>query len=367
MPTDPPVSNTTEASPRTAGEISWLVRIAEIFSDWHAEMLTQLGAESWKRLGTEYFWIKTRRPPDMNGAEVGALVRWNLPLEHTWPVHPARTDGFIEKAAQALWRKFSPRQPQGIFAGPLNAGSPDNYYKQLASNLRGRLLRLFSGLTAATVDDQAPERESLFCLVGREGLFAGMASPRAANGFHPGGSKFVKVTGDDIVSRAAAKIAEALHYLRLHRPPPPPGAHWLELGASPGGMTMELLKAGYRVTAVDKAALDPRVPVSPSLTFFRAEVSRFIPSDRTIYDALLCDLNGPSAVSLNEVIRLSQWLKPGAPIVLTLKLHGVETLEQFGSLLRHASQVTSGNNLRLLARTHLTCNRHEVTCFFESR
>jgi hypothetical protein len=26
------------------------------------------------------------------------FVQWNLPLEHTWPCHPAKMEGFIEKA-----------------------------------------------------------------------------------------------------------------------------------------------------------------------------------------------------------------------------------------------------------------------------
>ena len=67
-------------------------------------------------------------------------------------------------------------------------------------------------------DSRAP---TLFCLVGKEGLFCGLRSPRAANGFHAGGTKFIRQSGPGNISRAGAKIAEALHYLQLHRTPPP--------------------------------------------------------------------------------------------------------------------------------------------------
>ena len=78
---------------------------------------------------------------------------------------------------------------------------------------------------------------NLFCLVGKEGLFCGLQSPAASNGFYPGGTKFIRQNTPDTISRAGAKIAEALHYLQLKKTPPPAGSQWLELGASPGGMT----------------------------------------------------------------------------------------------------------------------------------
>ncbi len=119
----------------------------------------------------------------------------------------------------------------------------------------------------ARVEDQDPEAATLFAFVGKEGLYAGMQSPRLSNGFFPGGSRYLAQDEPETISRAGAKIAEALHYLRLHCPVPPPGAHWLELGACPGGMTSELLARGQRVTAIDRAPLDPRLDGRAGLTF----------------------------------------------------------------------------------------------------
>ncbi|MEZ5431137.1 MAG: hypothetical protein R3F31_08160 [Verrucomicrobiales bacterium] len=90
-----------------------------------------------------------------------------------------------------------------------------------------------------------------------------------------------------------AKLAEALHYLKLHRSSLPTGSHWLELGACPGGMTSELLARDYHVTAIDRAPLDPRVAQQNGLVFVNADVSTFVPLGSVTYEAMLCDMNGP--------------------------------------------------------------------------
>jgi 23S rRNA (cytidine2498-2'-O)-methyltransferase len=219
----------------------WLARVPEVFEGVLGEVLRSLGTPTGTRLGQEFHVVRVADAGRWRSAEAGLFAPWNLPLEHTWPCHPAKMEGFIEKAAQTLRKKFGEREPQGIFMGQLNPAAPDRYYRSLAANLRGRVLQLFPGLEAGAVEAQDPERETLFGLVGREGLFCGMATPRAANGFYPGGSKFIDQDAEATISRAGAKIAEALHYVRLYREAPRAGSHWLELGACPGGMTAELL------------------------------------------------------------------------------------------------------------------------------
>ena len=345
----------------------WLVRIPEIFEGVAPEVLRRMGAESSTRLGPDFYLIKTASPEKITESEVAKFARWNLPADHTWPCNARKMVGFIEKAAQTLLAKFGPRQPQGIFIGQLNPGSPDRYYKSLASNLRGRVLQLFPNLKANTVDEQDPDSETLFCLVGKEGLFCGMQSPRQSNGLYPGGSMYVDKDSPDTISRAGAKIAEALHYLRMHRVPLPAGSHWLELGACPGGMTAELLARDQRVTAIDRAPLDARLNGKPGLRFVHADVGDFVPGEGVAFDALLSDLNGAPEESLAHVTRLSHWLRPGALIVFTLKVSRVETVEAPCHLFRKIVKTAATAGLRLFAQTHLTCNRHEFTLFFEKR
>lgn len=345
---------------------SHLVRLPELFAGITDDLLDRFGTLSRTPLGRDYHLIRTRLADPVRSAEMSLFVQWQLPMEHTWPCHPRKMDGFIEKAAQTLWRKFGERSPQGIFIGTLHPTSPDRYFKTLASNLRGRVLQLFPALPVGAVEEQDPERETLFCLVGKEGLYCGMARPREANGFYPGGSKYIDRDAPDTISRAGAKIAEALHYLRLYRPVPREGMCWLELGACPGGMTSELLARGYQVTAIDRSPLDPRLNDRPGLKFVLADVSDFQGDPLTRYDALLCDMNGPPEDSIAQVIRLSRTLKKGGLIIFTLKVPRFETV--VGPLAWYHLIVATAESagLRLIAKTHLTYNRHEFTLFFET-
>lgn len=353
-------------SPPKADESSpWLVRIPEIFAGIAGEVLLHFGADSSTRLGHDYYLIKTTTPQAIRQSEAAKFARWNLPMDHTWPCNAQKMEGFIEKAAQTLLKKFGARKPQALFIGQLNPGSPDRYYKSLASNLRGRALQLFPPLNAATVEAQDPAAETLFCLVGKEGLFCGMQSPRDSNGLYAGGSKYMDQDAPDTISRAGAKIAEALHYLLLYRPPLLVGSHWLELGACPGGMTSELLARGQRVTAIDRAPLDKRLYGHPGLTFIHADVAVFDPEAGKLFDAILSDLNGPPEESIAHVIRLRHALKKHGLIVFTLKLPRVETVAEPCALFRSIVKTAGAAGLRLFAQTHLTYNRHEFTLFLE--
>jgi hypothetical protein len=366
-PLSEPVS-TADGVAGTPADLSpqpWLVRIPEIFEGIAEDVLRHFGAQGCTRLGQDFYSIKTTTPQLIQDSEAAKFARWNLPLEHSWPCNPQKMDGFIEKAAQTLLKKFGARQPQGLFIGLLHPTSPDKYYKGLASNLRGRVLQVFPKLAAGSVEEQQPERETLFCLVGKEGLFCGLQSPRACNGLYPGGSKYIDQDAPDVISRAGAKIAEALHYLLLHRPPLATGSHWIELGACPGGMTSELLARDQRVTAIDRAPLDRRLDGRPGLKFFLADVGTFEPRPGTSYEAMLNDMNGPPEESMAHVIRLSRFLKPGGLVVFTLKVPRIEEVSGPCALFREIVAMARSAGLRLFAQTHLTYNRHEFTLFLE--
>ena len=345
---------------------SWLIRIPEVFAEHAPEILAGLGAVPTKTLGGGYHLVQLADPAALRTSEWAKFVSWNLPIHHAWPCCPQKMEGFVEKAAQAIFRKFGAPVPQTLLVGPLQTGGAHPYYKHLATNLRGRTLQLFPPLPAAhDVEAQDPAAPSLFCLVGKDGLFCGIQSPRESNGFYPGGTKFIRQNAPETISRAGAIIAEALHYLKLHRTELPEGAHWLELGACPGGMTSELLARGFRVTAVDKAPLDARLNGATGLKFRRADVGEFQPAAGEIFDALLCDMNGDARAALRQVVRLSRSLKPGGVIVFTLKGAGVESPAEMNELARAAIAYATASKLSVIATTHLTYNRQEFTLFFE--
>lgn len=352
----------TDDSPAPA---KCLIRIAEVFADFVPEILVSLGQARATRLGNEYFVVSAPGLAALRESSAAKFIRWMLPLHHSWPCNPQKMDSFIEKAAQTLAKKFGAAPLQALFVGQLQPSARNDYYKRLASNLRGRALQLFPQLAGAPeAEAQDPQQPTLFCLVGEEGLFCGIATPCEANGFYPGGTKYISQGAADTISRAGAKIAEALHYLPLHRPLLETGAHWLELGASPGGMTSELLKRGFRVTAVDRAPLDARLNGAKGLVFARADVAEFVPPRGAVYDAVLSDLNGAALDSLGYVIRLAQFLRPGGLVVFTLKAAGVSSLKEADALYEKVLDRAQAAGLEHCATTHLTYNRQEFTLFF---
>ncbi len=357
-------SQTPDSPPAT-----WLLRISETFADFSSDIVVALGAQISKKLGSEYYLVQTRTPETIRSSDAAAYVRWNLPVHHAWPCHPEKMEGFVEKAAQALWRKFGNRKPQAIFIGQLDPSSTSRYYKALASNLRGRTLQLFPAEVAAfkEVEAQDSRRPTLFCLVGQQGLFCGMQSPHDSNGFYPGGTKYISQTSPDTISRAGAKVAEALHYLLMHRHAPKKSSHWLELGASPGGMTSELLGRGYKVTAIDRAPLDKRLDNQKDLNFALLDVAAFKPNASMRYDAILSDMNGDAREAIHQVSRLAKNLTAGGLVIFTLKTPGVTTFVEMNQLYQDAVATAAAAGLDLFAKTHLTYNRHELTLFFSSR
>jgi len=354
-----------EATPTPPAARPWLVRIPEIFEPVAAEVLRSFGAAKNTRIGQDYYLIETATPEAIRQSDVAKFCSWNLPLQHVWRCNTQEVGGFIEKAAKTIAFKFSQKLPQGIFMGQINPGSPDKYFKSLASNLRGRTLQLFPKMAVGNVEEQDPTAPTLYCLVGKEGLFCGVQSPRQCNGLYPGGSKFVSKDSPDTISRAGAKIAEALHYLLMYRPALPPGNHWLELGACPGGMTSELLARQQKVTAIDRAPLDKRLNGAAGLKFIRADVATFEPRRDAQFDAILSDMNGAPEESMEQVLRLSQWLKSPGLVVFTLKTPRVDTIAEPIGWFRKILKMAEEGGLKLIAQTHLTSNRHEFTLFFE--
>jgi len=355
-----------KATSSVEDSVQCLLRVPEVFEAWKADVFRDLGAERVRRLGKEYELVRMKLAPPLAGVVAAKYVSWMLPLQHVWPCQPKTMDGFIEKAAQALAQKFASMDLQALMIGALDPGG-DRYYRSLASNLRGRALQLFDQPLREMHDaeSQDPCRPTLFVLVGREGLFAGVLSPAQAGGFHPGGTKFIRQNSADTISRAGAKIAEALHHLPLHAACPSAGAHWLELGASPGGMTAELLRRGYQVTAIDRAALDARLLGAPGLHVVQADVADFEPGSGIKYDAILSDMNGEALLAFSRVERLVRYLKLGGLVVFTLKLAGVETYDGVNQLEQKLRSAAEQAGLKWLVCRHLTYNRMEFTCIMQ--
>jgi 23S rRNA (cytidine2498-2'-O)-methyltransferase len=145
-------------------------------------------------------------------------------------------------------------------------------------------------------------------------------------------------------SRAYLKLWEALTLIGTW---PQPGETCLDLGAAPGGWTYALAKLGARVTAVDKAALDPRVVAMEGVTF--REGSAFAVAPEPV-DWLFCDV---VAYPERLLALVQRWVAAGAAgrIVCTVKFQGATDHAAAAAF----AAIPGG---RLM---HLFHNKHELT------
>lgn len=150
-------------------------------------------------------------------------------------------------------------------------------------------------------------------------------------------------------SRAYLKLWEALTRLGVW---PGPGECCIDLGASPGGWTWVLARLGARVTAVDKAPLDPRVAAMPSVTQ-RLDSAFALPPEPV--DWLFSDV---IAYPDRLLALVRRWIEADAPrrIVCTIKFQGQtdhNTADAFAAI--PGGQVV-----------HLSHNKHELTFLWSS-
>lgn len=118
--------------------------------------------------------------------------------------------------------------------------------------------------------------------------------------------------------RAFAKLVEA--QLRFGRSIAP-GETCVDLGASPGSWTYVALRAGAKVTAVDRSPLRPDLMRNPALSFHRGDAFAFVPDPPV--DWLLCDVIAAPDRSIDLVL---DWCRRRLcrHFVVTIKFKGTE-------------------------------------------
>jgi 23S rRNA (cytidine2498-2'-O)-methyltransferase len=174
-----------------------------------------------------------------------------------------------------------------------------------------------------------------------------LASPSKTSPFVNGECRFE----EDHVgppSRAYLKLWEALTRLGTW---PRPGETCLDLGAAPGGWTWALARLGATVTAVDKAALDPRVAALPGVSF--REASAFAVAPEPV-DWLVCDV----IAYPDRLLALARrWIAAGAAgrFVATIKFQG----ETDHAAAAAFAAIPCGHVMRLFH------NKHELTFIWQ--
>lgn len=156
------------------------------------------------------------------------------------------------------------------------------------------------------------------------------------------------------ICRAEHKLEEAIDLWGLAAELE--GADVLDVGASPGGWSWVLARAGARVTAVDPGDLDPRVTALDAVTHLKVR-GESLNYDRPQFDWVVNDMNVDPPLAAEVLLQAHPWLRENGRCVTTLKLAGrsrpLEVLEEFVSRLKPAYETE--------AAQHLYSNRQEVT------
>ena len=168
-----------------------------------------------------------------------------------------------------------------------------------------------------------------------------LASPTKSSPFPGGAVRFVE-DREGPPSRAYLKLWEALTRLGRH---PGPEEHCLDLGASPGGWTWALAQLGARVTAVDKAPLEPRVMAMPGVAWRQESAFALEPEPVDwLFSDVICY---PSR--LLALVR--RWLPVARNLVCTVKFQGATDHEV-------AAEFAAIPGAALFHGAH---NKHELT------
>lgn len=152
-------------------------------------------------------------------------------------------------------------------------------------------------------------------------------------------------------NRAYLKLWEALTLLDKY---PKPGELALDLGASPGGWTYVMQSLGARVTAVDKASLDPKIAKLPGITYLQQSAFAIDPAKlEQTYHWVLSDV---ACYPDRAYALIMKWIASGKAkqLIFTIKLQGkndLATIKQFQEIPN--SYITN-----------MFYNKHEATFFY---
>lgn len=152
-------------------------------------------------------------------------------------------------------------------------------------------------------------------------------------------------------NRAYLKLWEALTLLEKY---PKPDDSALDLGASPGGWTYVMHSLGAKVTAVDKAELDPKIAKLPGINYLKQSAFAIEPASlEQTYDWVLSDV---ACYPERAYALIMKWIASGKAkqMIFTIKLQGqidLATLKKFQEI--PDSYITN-----------LYYNKHEATFFY---
>ena len=231
--------------------------------------------------------------------------------------------------------------------------------RDLAALCRGLNAALLASLKKAALIDRGSRWRLHVCLTSGQDAFV-CAADIARSAPWPGGIPRLKFPRN-APSRSTLKLEEALLVLldedereRWLKP----GMRAVDLGASPGGWTWQLVRRSLHVIAVDNGPMDAELMASGLVDHLRADGFRYQP--RTPVDWMVCDMvEQPARVAA----RMAQWLGQGwcRQAIFNLKLPMKKRHDEVQRCLAILHDGVDGK-LELRAR-QLYHDREEVTVF----
>jgi 23S rRNA (cytidine2498-2'-O)-methyltransferase len=264
----------------------------------------------------------------------------------------------IVQAARALGTRFA----------SLWLEMPDtNDGKSLATLTRPLLPHLARGLAKSGVDvDDATAEERLHVFfVGSRACHVGVSGVANASAWPMGIPRLRAPKGAP--SRSATKLAEALMEFvdgpggRAARITP--GMTAVDLGASPGGWSWQLVQRGFMVTAVDNGPMDAALMDSGQVKHRRDDGFHYRPADPV--DWMVCDIvETPSRVAA----LVARWIAEGwcRECIFNLKLPMKKRFEEVERCRAIIDEALGGGGYFLRLR-HLYHDREEVTGYLSRR
>ena len=229
----------------------------------------------------------------------------------------------------------------------------------LARQLTPHLERALRKAGAKVDDEEAEERLHVF-LVGGRACYVGVSDVANSAPWPMGIARLRMPAGAP--SRSTLKLAEAfLQFLpgRTFEP----GLAAVDLGASPGGWTWQLVKRGFHVIAVDNGEIDPGLLDSGQVKHRRGDGFHFSPADPV--DLMVCDM----VESPSRIARLvAGWIERGwcRECIFNLKLPMKKRWEEVQRCREIIAEALGGAGyyLRLKQLYH---DREEVTGYLARR
>ena len=259
----------------------------------------------------------------------------------------------IVKAARALGTSFA----------ALWIEMPDtNDGKALATLTKPLAVHLERALRKAGVafdEAEAPERLHVF-FVGGRAAYVGLSSVDNSSRWPMGIARLRMPSGSP--SRSTLKLAEAFMEIVGARSFEP-GTTAVDLGASPGGWTWQLVQRGFMVTAVDNGPMDAALLDSGQVRHRRDDGFHYRPPEPVAW--MVCDMvESPSRIAH----LVSRWLVQGwcRESVFNLKLPMKKRWEEVERCRAIIDEALGGGGyyLRLKQLYH---DREEITGYIARR